>query len=228
MSTLLAILQIVATLIVVGLAFFARKALVPFLSEKGKNLATKQDIAGITHSVEEVKLAFAEHQLRSSRLFEKQLEAVDGTYERLHDAAEFVMHMVHPVQFGGEEEEKERRNSAAKAFNDLSGFYWKHKLYLPDDICTQAEALLNVMKTAFNEYTIARDARSERDSLDRWNAAYKSMKDEVPLLRGSLEARFRELLASGRPSKLREGDVGPPAISQEKDQSGPARLTADR
>jgi hypothetical protein len=199
MPTITVLLQALTLFMVAVLVAITRRAAPSFLAEKGKNLATKQDIAEITREVEQVKLAFAEHQLRSSRVFEKQLEAVDGTYERLHDAAELVMNMVHPVQVGGENEERERRRAAGDAFNNLSGFYWKHKLYLPDGICEQAEALLTVMKDAFTGYMVARDSRGETGSLDQWNTAYKTMKHEVPVLRSSLEARFRALLASRVP-----------------------------
>jgi hypothetical protein len=187
-------------IIAVGVALLLWRSFFPaYVGEKGKNLATKEDIAEITRKVEEVKLVFAEYQVRSSRVFEKQLEAVHGTYERLHDADEFVKHMVHPVQLGGDEEEHNRRTEAAAKFNDLSGFYWKHKLYLPEDLCEQVEALLHVMKRAFNEYVVARDGRGDDGSLDRWNSAYRAMQDEVPALRSALEQRFRALLTFGFP-----------------------------
>lgn len=181
--------------IAAGVALLLWRSFFPaYFGEKGKNVATKEDIAEITRKVEEVKLVFTEYQVRSSRIFEKQLEAIHGTYERLHDADEFVKHMVHPYQLGGDEEERKRQTGAADKFNDLSGFYWKHKLYLPEDLCAQVEGLLNVMKRAFNEYVIARAGRADDGSLDRWNSAYKTMQEEVPELRSALEQRFRALL----------------------------------
>lgn len=45
-----------------GLLFLILKSFVPaYLAEKGKNLATREDIAGITHQVEAVRSEYARH-----------------------------------------------------------------------------------------------------------------------------------------------------------------------
>ena len=50
----------ILVIIAVGIIFLFRRFYLPsYLSKKGENLATKEDIAGITKKIEEVKIEFA-------------------------------------------------------------------------------------------------------------------------------------------------------------------------
>ena len=139
MEILLIILQVLILLAVGLLAPIYRYSLPSYLSEKGKNLATKQDIAEITREIESVKATFLEHQTQFSLFHQKRSEAISGTDELLHDATEFVRHMVEPVQSGGDAAEVQRQERGIGAFNKLSGFYWKHKIYLPPECVNEHE-----------------------------------------------------------------------------------------
>ena len=61
--------------------------LTAYFVEKGKNLATKEDIRNITQKIEEVKTEFArglfEHQTRYAKLHERRADAIDGLYRAL-------------------------------------------------------------------------------------------------------------------------------------------------
>jgi hypothetical protein len=192
MEIILIILQVL-TLLAVGIFVLIYRYSVPsYLSEKGKNLATKQDIAEITREIESVKATFLEHQTQFSLFHQIRSEAISGTYELLHDAAEFVRHMVDPVQFGGDAAEVQRQERGIDAFNKLSGFYWKHKIYLPETIYEKMEMVLSTIKEAASNYTIARENHTNTRSLELWYEAHKTMRDKVPPLRTELEMLFRE------------------------------------
>jgi signal transduction protein with GAF and PtsI domain len=192
MEIILIILQVLILLAVGLLALISRYSLSSYLSEKGKNLATKQDIAEITREIESVKATFLEHQTQFSLFHQKRSEAISGTYELLHDATEFVRHMVDPVQFGGDAAEVQRRERGIDAFNKLSSFYWKHKIYLPETICEKMEVVLSTIKEAASNYTIARENHTNTRSLELWYEANKTMRDKVPQLRMELEKLYRE------------------------------------
>src|SRR5262252_8319335 len=128
MEIILIILQVLLLLAVGVLALIYRYSLPLYLSEKGKNLATKQDIAEITREIESVKAIFLEHQTQFSLFHQKRSEAISGTYELLHDATEYARHMIDPVQSGGDAAEVQSHERGIDAFNKLSSFYWKHKI----------------------------------------------------------------------------------------------------
>ena len=172
-----------------GIGYIFKDLTSGYLIEKGKNTATKQDIEEITHKIEGIKVQFFEHQTHYSLFHEKRFEVLGKTYELIHDPFEYIKNMVHPLQYGGEEDEKKRRELAFDAFNKLSGYYWKHKIYLSEDICADIEDVLDLMKDAASKYRIARD---QGDDAELWQKSYKTMKNKVPKLREKLESKFRE------------------------------------
>jgi hypothetical protein len=160
-----------------------------YLSEKGKNLATKQDIAEITREIESVKATFLEHQTQFSLFHQKRSEAIAGTYELLHDPIELVRHMVNPLQFGGDIEEVQRQERGMDAYNKLATFYLKHKVYLPENICEEIDMVLSIIKEVFTKYKIA---RGNTENIQLWYEANKTMTDKVPQLYTQLEKLLRE------------------------------------
>lgn len=72
------------TLIGVGVAvLLVRRHLAAYLSQKGENLATKEDIGDITRKVEEVRIAFAEQLSRIQTELETEAHATRVRIERL-------------------------------------------------------------------------------------------------------------------------------------------------
>jgi len=76
-----------------------RNFLSSYLTEKGKNLATKEDVARITHEIEGVKIGYtlvaehfkAEHQLRLAAL-DKRLQAAQEAYTLWRQLVEKTHH----------------------------------------------------------------------------------------------------------------------------------------
>src|SRR5476649_1844365 len=76
-----------------------------YLSQKGKNLATKEDIAEITAKIEGVKTdlrkgAF-EHEVRFSKLHERRAEVLAEIYKRLVVTTWHVTNLGSAFQFVG-------------------------------------------------------------------------------------------------------------------------------
>jgi hypothetical protein len=77
MILVLSICQLVATLALGALVLLARA----YAQEKGKNLATKEDIADITHQVEEVKAEYARQRQALEHAHQQLLKQSDQTHQ---------------------------------------------------------------------------------------------------------------------------------------------------
>ena len=174
--------------LLLGVEIFFRS----YLGEKGKNLATKEDIEEITHKIEGVKTEFFEHQTRYSSLHQKRFEVMGRTFELLHDPHEYIIHMVSPHQDNSDRGEAQRQKQASDAFNELSGYYWQHKIYLPEDLCEGLETILRTMQDVFAKYKLSLKHPVNERALELSGEAYETMKSEVPALRSELEKQFRE------------------------------------
>ena len=199
MLELLLALQALSLIGFVLVGVFLRNYLPSYVAEKAKNLATKEDIESITRKIEGVKAEFAAHDVRLTLFEQKRSEVTATIFELLHDPAEYIKHMVHPAQHGGEEGDKQRQRQAADAFNQLSGYYWKRKIYLPENLCKEVEAVLVLMKDAFTKYTIGSESSSRTRGLEMWAEAHRVIQDKMPNLLSQLESLFRDTVAVGQP-----------------------------
>lgn len=173
-----------------ALGFLSNRLITSYVSKKGENLATKEDIAEITNKIEAVKNQFYEHQTQYSLFHQKRFEVLGKIYELINDPYEHALNMLHPYQSDGSKEAEDvRRNKTVDSFNELSGYFHKHRIYLSEEMAQEVAALTQLMKTCIHNYFHARDT----DGIDTelWNESYKAIKDKVPELRNRLEAMFR-------------------------------------
>jgi len=96
-ETVLILLQIV-TLIGIVCLFFFRKYLFSYASEKGKNLATKEDITQITNKIEAVKHDYAS-QLESTKAgLSSQISTHSYRYEKEYDVLSQLAELLFDVR----------------------------------------------------------------------------------------------------------------------------------
>jgi hypothetical protein len=78
MNVLIVVLQVIAVLGLLVVGWLVKSYMPSYYSEKGKNLATKEDIAEITHRIEQVKASLSSrlhiHQTRYDHEFKLLLE----------------------------------------------------------------------------------------------------------------------------------------------------------
>jgi hypothetical protein len=77
-----------------------------YLSEKGKNLAIREDIAKITNDIENVKLYYAFLLKRRSHIHERQVEILGKLYRCLFEVQGYAQRMTSAVIFKGEKREE--------------------------------------------------------------------------------------------------------------------------
>lgn len=191
MTIALVVLNTLVLVVLAGSAAVIKRSGGAYLTEKGKNFATKQDIAEITRQIESVKSEFHEQRTGSTLLQEKRFEVIGKTFELLQDPHEYIRHMVHPLQFGDDDAESNRRTQAIDSYNELASYFSKHKIYLPRDLEASVSEVVDLMKTVVNKYTSGRRRFQTDEGTELWNDAFQTMKKTVPPLLEELERRFR-------------------------------------
>lgn len=174
----------------VGIGYLFKDLIQGYITQKGKNIATKEDIEDITKKIEGIKIQFFEHQTQYSIFYQKRFEVLGKLYELINDPYEHIKYMISPLQSDvSDEAEKSRWNLVKSSFNDLSGYYWKNKIYLPEEIENELEELLGLFKEVILDYQNARDLNNNKQL---WKKSLDTMDKRVPEIRKSLELKFRE------------------------------------
>lgn len=151
------VLEIIALVGIGALGLLLYRYLPAYASEKGKNLATKEDIAEITKQIEGVKSAYAHelegvraaigsrlgiHQFRYQREFEILMSLSEKVVE-LRDATMMLRPESEYVDPDESDEERKRRKLARyqKATRDLYQFYEPRRPFLPESLLASLRAL---------------------------------------------------------------------------------------
>jgi len=196
MTTLIVILQAVTLIGLAAAALFIKHYLPSYMTEKGKNLATKEDIEDITHKVESIKQIHA-RQLelvrsslaiaakRKERFHDKQATVLATTYQRLSASTDGVLRLLVPMQ--SPEERQEHIIKSAKTLRKLRDYSAMNKLYIPDELATHISDVTDELFIA--QATLA--AAADPDSV--WKKRDESIERAERIL-NDLRTRFRTLM----------------------------------
>lgn len=114
--------------IIVGLiiGFFAHRFLPSYMNEKGKNLATKEDIEKITKIAETTKALVSSKLYVNQTRYIKEYELLEELSEKLVDLQLATMRLRPIMDYADQgESEEERRHKRIEAYNKAG-----HKFYL--------------------------------------------------------------------------------------------------
>jgi hypothetical protein len=200
---------------VVGLLL--RSFLPSYLTQKGQNLATKEDVAAITREVEAAKLEYVaqaerlrsdlnaalhERQVRYAKLHERRIEAIDGLYVRLVRAQQDFA----PLAGGFVTQEnvpfQKKLDTAAAAGRELLDFFANHRLYYPKPLIEAFGNLERVLSGAWSTFAWERRGddwvelpREERErQVSVWKEAREAIHHRVPELLQKVEETMRQIL----------------------------------
>lgn len=182
----------IANLAGIGCIFLFRKYLFSYSSEKGKNLATKEDIGEITNKIEIVKLDYAQ-QLESTRAelssqlnthgfrYEKEYEVLSDLTGYLVDVRNAslnlrpILDFVDPTK-NKEEIKRERLQKFFEASRDLYFVREKKRPFYTEEIY---QAILDVDKAARTESIEYehKDPFEENNYKDYWNTAKENQEE---------------------------------------------------
>jgi hypothetical protein len=110
--------------------------------------------------------------------------------------------------WAGEPDQQEKHRLAMNRLVDFFRYFEKHRIYLPEDICTSLEALALKVRShviAFGVYVRYDDQSMNEHTREQkekaWNDGWDAIKNQVPQARKLLEEEFRMLLgATANPS----------------------------
>ncbi|MFV8411843.1 hypothetical protein [Vibrio owensii] len=193
MENLILCLEIL-TLLAIGCLFLFRKYLFSYSSEKGKNLATKEDVSEITEKIENIRFDYADQLERSKTHFNAQLKNHGFRYEKefeilqslstllveMRDAClslRPVMDIMDPNQ-SEEERKQERLTRFYKARRELYLSRETNQPFYPEEIY---EAIVAVELATHKESVRYRhrDPRDDDNRYDYWEDAEKRQEDIV-------------------------------------------------
>jgi hypothetical protein len=160
-----------------------------YATEKGKNLATKADIAEITRQVEGVraeyidrverlKASLGETQTINRTQYELELTAYREVWQVLlpvHRAAAGlrpVLDFVPGPTETNDSRKKDRLEKFAETFNPFSEVVWKHRPFYPAAVFDELNELLRLMHSEALEYEIF----DPTNTADYWPKAMASVK----------------------------------------------------
>jgi hypothetical protein len=140
-----------------------------------------------------------EHQVRFAKLHERRAEVIAELYNRLVEAQQEGERFVFVGSYAEQPEQKEAYNATAQKLRDLYFFVEKHRIYLPERVCTLLNNFMDpVRKTVIGvgvyssfEYPTQQTSEAKNRLL---LAASEAFEQKIPTARRAVEEEFRTLL----------------------------------
>lgn len=185
----------------------------PYLGQKGKNLATKEDIAEITNQIEGVRQQYTieaeqlradlrviahEREVRFVRLHERRADAIDELYKRIVRTQNAFYLLTGGIVSGEGDSFEERLKRAGVLANDLVDFFGEHRLYYDEVLIGDFGKFERALKSAWVFFSFRdredweRTPRSERERIvEERRKAIETVRETIPELRLQIERRMR-------------------------------------
>ncbi len=193
------VLQIAEIIILVAIGFFIRSYLPAYFEEKGKNLATKEDIAEITDKIEAVRAQYAVRSHMNTLTFEKEFEILSEVWSTLVDlksAAQGLRPMLDHVDPNepADERKRKRLQKFAESYSAFANVVEKNRPFYPTDIY---KALFEIMMIAADEADEYRHRDPDRRRLDEkyWRSALDNNRKIVAQVDGVCELIRKRIVA---------------------------------
>jgi len=133
-----------------------------------------------------------EHQTRFTLIHQKRAEVISELYARLAHAKARLGELVAIFQPGGQSL-IDKRKVTAEAFNDANSYFHERRIFLPEEIAENVDAVLEAMRDAFIEFDTAQMGNEEYkpDSTGLWKESFYKVRDKLPPLMKTMEKQFR-------------------------------------
>lgn len=196
-AVLLVVASVLGTLVVGARSYSA---------EKGKNLATREDLHTVTRAVEQIKAeaqALIEREksgLEHIRLINRtQYELELAVYREVWSAllpvqrAAAALRPVLDYGLGPGETDEGRKHARLKefsqCFNPLSEIVWKHRPFYPEEVFSALIGLLTIMRGEALQYQIF-DANRKVDYWEKAMANGKAINEQVDAIAATIRDRL--------------------------------------
>ncbi len=151
-----------------------------YFSEKGKNVATKQDIQEITAKVEFVKNHFTKKHLRSKAYIERQIRAYDEICHQLNEIQKTSYKASGKIEFIKEHDHKFSKTKYTLA-RDLLDKLDEHLIFVSAEVCgatTEVFGALSDFSETEYSASLLTDAEERRGTvIIAWNIVANLVED---------------------------------------------------
>ena len=173
------------------------KSLSSYFSEKGKNLATKEDITNITSKIESVKNQFNRQHLRSQAFIERQLSAFDCILTELYKMG--VIYLDEKYSINGFVNnpvlENELLDDNGK-IEKIVHLFEEHQIYLSDDLndmLLELQRNIDVLNNSKKQFIAVRKILISSNQSSEFNIEeYEVIDDSIKLMKVQLKKEIFE------------------------------------
>jgi len=171
-----------------------------YLRQKGKNLATKEDIGNITDEIEKVKLKYAieshRFQVAYSGLLKKRAEVIEELYHLIVDTEETFGRF---VSFAEDNPTKDKlRKEGGRLLYEFLRKYKKNRIYFGEEVCEKLKSYSDSISEVVMPFSIALTIQIEeghfKDFTNQWVKSNEDFNKKIPQVRKTIEEEFRRLL----------------------------------
>jgi len=173
--------------------------LLTYFREKGKNVATREDIEKITYKIEGVKLEYAMLLKRQSRIYERQIAILSKLYKHLLEAQDYSKHMTKRVILTGEKTDDYPyllRDAVTNAYKEFA----IGQLLFPVDFNKKVNTFFQKINEGQIQLTMAKDpmVTDGHERAQFWEKAGTIAYQEIPALLQIIEDKARDII-HGKP-----------------------------
>ncbi len=195
------IVSVVTLAVVAGLALWVRSYLSGYLGEKGKNLATKEDMAELTHKVEGVRMQYQRAGAATQAQFEAEFRTYEEIWGCLIDVQRAALSLRPMVDVGlrqgetQEQRQEQRLTEFAEAFNRFTSTYMKRRPFYPDAVFSELGSLAGLAHGEAVDYQYG-EPRLDRDYWRQARDNAQRISNQVDRICTVIRARLASLSAA--------------------------------
>lgn len=149
----------------------------------------------------DLQLRTIEHQVRFSRLHEKQATVIADVYAHLVETLWEAESFLSPVEWNGEPSKKEKYATSINKIIELFRYFDKHRIYLPEHLCDILDQLITEIRGHVTKYGVyltwddsSLQEHTRKEKYDAWIGGWEAIRTQIPEVRKKLEDEFRTLL----------------------------------
>lgn len=205
-QTLLAVIG-TGTAIITIVAWVVKSIINHFLSRDIQAYKNKLKIESefeIEKFKNNLRVASIEHEIRFSKLHEKQAIIIAELYSRINIAVKSVNHLLSPLGFSlssiGGIDRTDVAKKTIEHVTDFLDYYEKHKFYLNDKLCKLMEVFVEEIRIPTFEYSIAltspksNDENENRNTSEIWRECWNRVEEKIEPTKIALEKEFKKIL----------------------------------
>jgi len=154
-----------------------KAGLTAYAVEKGKNFATKEDVAEIERELETVRAESQAHQLTNRTQYEIELAAYKDVWSslvpilRATQSLRPALGAMAANDAADRQRQEERLEAFVETYEPFAAVVWKHRPFYPRVVFDELSTLLNLFRREAIEY---RHHDSKKNDQDYWDLAMKN------------------------------------------------------